>query len=120
MSASDAALMCCGFAFSRPAAAAGLAAALAPAFGKGAAVLLVMVFAMPRTSSMLKAIGLDAALRLRMLSRRAVFLDGFSMGGELFAALPFGLPFGGGALTAAGRDGAGWAFLGATLVAGFL
>src|SRR5215212_1576620 len=97
MSASDAALTCCGFAFSAPAAA--LAAELfAPGFGKGTAVLLVTVFAMARTSSRLNAMGLEAALRFRMLSRRAVFLEGFSMGGELFAGLPFGTGF------AAGTD----------------
>src|SRR5215212_6866795 len=114
MSASDAALTCCGFAFSAPAAA--LAAELfAPGFGKGTAVLLVTVFAMARTSSRLKAMGFDAALRFRMLSRSAVFLDGFSMGGELFAGLPLGA-----ALTAAGRACAGWAFFGAGFGAGFL
>ena len=59
--------------------------------------------------------GLDAALRFRMLSRRAVFLDGFSMGGELFAGLPLGA-----ALTAAGRAGAGWAFLATGFAACFL
>jgi hypothetical protein len=75
---------------------------LGAGFREGVMVLLVTVFAMARTSSRLKAMGLEAALRFRMLSRRAVFLDGFSMGGELFAGLPLGA-----ALTAAGRAGAG-------------
>ena len=72
--------------------------------------------------------GLDAALRFRMLSRKAVFLDGFSMIGELFAglplwaALPLGLPLlpdfpFGAALTAVGRAGAKRAFLVAGLAA---
>ena len=123
--ASDAAFTCCGFAFSRPACT-GLAADLAPALGNGTAVLVVTVFAMARTSSRLKAMGLEAALRLRMLSRRAVFFEGFSMGGEFLAGLPLGagFPFGtalplvtdlpfGAALTATVRTGAGWAFFGA-------
>src|SRR4051812_18328794 len=81
MSESDAALTCCGLAFSA------MAAALAVAFlvvfaGNGVLVLLVTVFAMARTSSREKAMGFDAALRFRMLSRRAFFLDGFSMVGE--------------------------------------
>src|SRR5687768_16669957 len=92
MSASDAAFTCCGFTFSKPAA--GLAGAFTPALGNGEMVLLVTVFAMARTSSRLKAMGLEAALRFRMLSRRAFFLDGFSMVGELFAGFPLvtGLP----------------------------
>src|SRR5215211_5102398 len=90
MSASEAALTCCGLAFSAPATAC-LAAVLAPVLaGNGEAVLLVTVFAIARTSSRLKAMGLVAALRFRMLSRRAVFLEGFSMGGDSFGDLPLG------------------------------
>src|SRR5438045_1607073 len=105
MSASEAAFTCCGFAFSAPAVAAFVAGALPPGFGNGNAVLLVTVLAIARTSSRLNAIGLEAALRFRMLSRSAVFLEGFSMIGELFAGLPLG-----GALTAAERAGAGATF----------
>src|SRR3954465_6861109 len=115
MSASEAAFTCCGLAFSAPAAAACLDGVLPPGFaGKGEFVLLVTVFAMARTSSRLKAMGLVAALRFRMLSRRAVFLEGFSMDGELLGALPFGA-----ALTAADRLGAGAAFFGAGFGADF-
>ena len=66
----------------------------------------------------MKAMGLEAALRFRMLSRSAVFLEGFSMGGELFAGLPLGA-----ALTATEWAGAGWTFLaglGAVFLAGDL
>src|SRR5262245_51004065 len=110
MSESEAAFTCCGLALSAPVAAADFAVPALPAFGKGVTVLLVTVFAMARTSSRLKAIGLEAALRLRMLSRNAVFLDGFSMGGELFGGCPLGA-----ALTGSGRAGAGRAFFGAGL-----
>ena len=49
--------------------------------------MLVTVFAMARTSSRLKAMGLAGALCFRMLSRRAVFLEGLAMGvGALAAA----------------------------------
>ena len=69
--------------FSRAAlmAAAGLATTLVALAVDSA--FAVTVFAIARTSSRLKAIGLVAALRARMLSRRAVFFDGFSMGGRL-------------------------------------
>src|ERR1035437_5462503 len=60
----------------------------------GRFVLLVTVFAMARTSSRLKAIGLTGAFcfSLRILSRKAVFLDGFSMeGGRALATAGAGL-----------------------------
>jgi hypothetical protein len=41
--------------------------------------LLTTVFAMARTSSRLKAMGLEGALRFKILLRRADFLVGFSM-----------------------------------------
>ena len=78
MSASEAAFTCCGLAF-------GAASAALPGLpilpAKGMLVRLVTVWAMARTSSRLKAMGLAAALRFRIESRSAFFLDGFSMGG---------------------------------------
>ena len=70
------------------AAEAGFAAVDLPDFEfLGVLVLAVTVCAMARTSSRLKAMGLAAVLRFRMLSRRADFLDGFSMEGERGADL---------------------------------
>ncbi|MSU72122.1 MAG: hypothetical protein EXS43_07240 [Opitutus sp.] len=95
MSASEAAFTCWGLAafFS---AAAFFAGAAFVAFENGAAVFVVTVFAMARTSSRLKAIGFVAALRFRMLLRSAFFLEGFSMVGECLAGLAAGLAAGAG------------------------
>src|SRR5688572_7718626 len=82
MSASEAALMWLGLAGFSSASATLVEADFAPALGsfsKGAFVFDVTVLAMARTSSRLKAMGLMAALRFRMLSRRADFFEGFSM-----------------------------------------
>ena len=81
--------------------------------GNGDAVLLVTVWAMARTSSRLKAMGLVAALRCRMRSRKAVFFEGFSMEGDLFADLPDAA-----AESAADRAGAGAGFCRADLAPG--
>src|ERR1017187_10519188 len=85
ISASDAALMWFGLAgFSS-----GTASCAAEGFAAAFVALRVdsafaeTVFAMARTSSRLRAIGLVAAFRARMLSRSADFLDGFSMVGRL-------------------------------------
>ncbi len=84
MSASEAALMWFGLTGFSRAAAASAADGLAATFVDFAAdsAFAVTVFAIARTSSRLKAIGFVAALRARMLSRSADFLDGFSMVGR--------------------------------------
>ena len=89
MSAKEAAFTCWGLAFGAASAAAGrlLAPGLAGVFAVVAALALVeTVLAMARTSSRLKAIGLEGALRFRMLSRRAVFLEFFSIFGDFSLA----------------------------------
>ena len=48
------------------------------------------VCAIARTASKLKAMGLAGAFLLRMLSRRAFFFEGFSMGGEGLAVFAGG------------------------------
>src|SRR5580698_8094862 len=104
MSAREAGLMWLGFAGRSRVSGLG-AIGLAGAFllaGSGA--LAALVLAIARTSSRLNVIGLVAALRARMLSRRADFLEtGFSMATGRAAA------FGG---------GGGAAFLGAGLLWG--
>src|SRR4051812_44806131 len=50
-----------------------------------------VVFAMARTSSRLNAMGLEVVLRFRMLSRRAFFLEGFSMMVDFLAGAGAGL-----------------------------
>jgi hypothetical protein len=112
MSASEAALTCCGLTFSTPAATALAAVDLPAALGNGMVVLLGTVWAMARTSSRLKAIGLVAAFRLRILSRNAVFLDGFSMVFEFLADVPLAAGLAGGALTGAALAAAGFAATG--------
>src|SRR5690348_13732953 len=120
MSATDAALTCCGFGFSAAAAALPLAAFVVFA-GKGELVLVVTVCAIARASSRLK-LGFGADLRRSMLSRSALFLEGFSMVGERWASLPLTCaalaPFftgGGGA-----AEGFGAALGAGFFVAGFL
>src|ERR1700690_4460775 len=108
MSASDAALTWFGLA--------GLSRAAAWSAADGRAATLVSfaadsafaetVLAIARTSSRLNAIGLVAAFRARMLSRRADFLDGFSTAGRLAAGAGAGA-------------GAFWAAFGAALGAAF-
>jgi len=103
MSASEAALTWFGFTgFSRAAlrAADGLATTLVVLAVDSA--LAETVLAMALTSSRLKAIGFLGALRASRLSRRADFLDGFSMVGRF--------PAEGAGVTGAAALGAGGAF----------